>query len=358
MPRDTSLRGQLVRLIATSILSSLALFAAITFAVIVLEDALDVDAIPELDDDPAFLLAAFAVAAALSLAILLPLAAWLSRRALAPLEAVIEAAHEMGVEHLDRRLEVPDGPDELRELAEALNGQWARLEVGFEALERFAADASHELRTPLAVARSELEVTRRRERTVAEWEEAADRALAALGGLGRLVEALLELARGGEGAARQTVELGELCDEVCAVLAPRAAAAEVELGVALDDPAAVWAEPATLSTALSALVANAIRYTPAGGRVEVRVAGAAVHVDDSGPGVDDAERARIFEPLARGAAGRAADHRGGEAGLGLGLAIARRIARHHGAELELSDSPLGGARFSLVWAAGQSDSDG
>src|SRR5262249_37338218 len=109
-----------------------------------------------------------------------------------------------------------------------------------------------------------------------------------------------------------------------------------------------------LRVAVSNLFSNALRYTPPGGRVgavvEVREpARVAIHVDDSGPGVDPGEIEAIFTPFARGARGRAADAGAadGPRGLGLGLSIAKRIAERHGGTIAVARSDMGGARFTV-----------
>ena len=132
----------------------------------------------------------------------------------------------------------------------------------------------------------------------------------------------------------------------------RAEAAGIELAHVSVGEVTSSGNRAALGTAVSALVANALRYTPRGGRVELTVARAdqevLVHVDDSGPGVPSTERAEIFAPLRRGEAGRRADSASpDQVGLGLGLAIVRRVADQHGGSVEVGESTLGGARFTL-----------
>ncbi len=337
------LQGKVTLLVAITAVVSLLVFCAIAYGGIYLEEDLDIDVIPEADDEASqFLMLAFGVAAPISLVITLGVARILVRRTLAPLDAVIRAAGEMTVDQLGRRLAAPAQRDELARLVETLNGLFARLELGFQGLHTFAADVSHELRTPLAVIINELEVVARRPRTDDEWREAVGRALGSMRRLVELVESMLGLARGGIAGMREHVDLVELVDESVNTFSARAEEAGVALAHVSTEAAATTANQAALGTALSALVANALRYTPRGGRVEVSVeSGARIHVDDSGSGVAPAEREQIFRPLVRGSAGRDAD------GFGLGLAIVKRVMDAHAGAVEVATSPLGGARFTL-----------
>jgi len=363
-PRAESLAARLGLWIGLATLVSLAAFGAVAYVVVRLEEAHELaTGAPE---DPAAdarneVLLALAVAAPVGLALAIGSARWLTARALAPVTHAVQVAAEITAERLDRRLPLPERHDELRTLVVALNGLLARLERAYETLSLFAADASHELRTPLAVVRSELEVALRRPRTVPEWEAAARTSLDELGRLGRLVDALLRLARADavRPGAGPPVDLAPLVEEVLAQHAQRAAEASVRLTgppLASDAAAPVAGDREALASALSNVVGNAIRYTARGTAVTVSLATgsgdtAAVVVDDAGPGLDPAELESIFRPFARGTAGRAAGAGAGASdasGLGLGLAIARRIVERHGGTLTAGSGPGGGARFMLT----------
>jgi len=356
-PRSLQARFALWISLATGL--SLAVFAVVAFLVAVAEEREEVasGAVEETDADIRNeILTAMAFAAPVGLLLATGGALWLARRALAPVDRVIRTASEITAERLDRRIEVPEREDELRELAMALNALLARLERGYQGLSLFAADVSHELRTPLAVIGNELEVALRRPRTAGEWEAAARSSLDELRRLGRLVAALLDLTRGDATAPSRSerLELAALVDEALAGQGAAAGRAEVALvNLAGRTRAEVDGIPAALASAVSNLVANAIRYSPPGGRVAVSVddgsggSCVALHIDDSGPGLDPGEVERIFAPFARGTQGRAADLRDGGAGLGLGLAIARRIVERHGGRLVASNRPAGGARFTI-----------
>ena len=166
-------------------------------------------------------------------------------------------------------------------------------------------------------------------------------------------------AEGNATRPRERVEVEQLVDRVARVIAPRAEARGVRLEVR-GAPASEGARSALsgdeegLASALGNVLANAVRYTPAGGQVVVsclleREGVVVVQVDDSGPGVDAGEEERIFEPFRRGTAGSAP---GADAGFGLGLSIAKRVLEQHEASLDVVPSPLGGARFRIAFSPG------
>ncbi len=363
--RGLSLRTRLMLSILVSALISLLAFAATAYVVVSLEerDDLSPGRPPETPAEIATetaeeMLLAMALATPVALLLSLGGAIWVSRRTLAPLEAVVRTADAMSAHDLHRRLDLPSGDPELAALVAALNELFERLELGVGALERHAVEASHELRTPLAVLATELEVALRHERSPAQWQQVAESALDEVRRLTRIVEALLALARLDAlplsgGAA---FDLHEAVANALELIGPQAATARISISVDTNDraPLAVRGNADAFAIALESVLANAVRYTPAGGTVQVSIAlgpegEVDVQVDDSGPGVSDAEREAIFEPFGRGAAGRAADQRDGAktAGLGLGLAMVRRVAERHGGTVTIDTSPLGGARFTL-----------
>jgi signal transduction histidine kinase len=222
-----------------------------------------------------------------------------------------------------------------------------RLGHAFDGQRAFVADAAHELRSPLTALKLQAQLVRRAPDEAAR-AAAIDALVAGVDRATRLVEQLLTLARQEPGAAAtplQNVVLAPLARQVLADAAPLAQARGSTLALQADEQATLQGDPAALAVLLRNLVDNALRYTPAGGRVEVAVVrdGAAVQlrVDDSGPGIPAAERERVFERFVRGSSAAP------ETGSGLGLAIVRSIALRHGAMLRLMDSPLGGLRVQL-----------
>ena len=284
----------------------------------------------------------------------------LSRRALRPLDEVIAAARRVTASNLQQRLPLPVRRDELYDLTAEMNGLLERLDEGFSALARYAADASHELRTPLAVIVSKLEVAARHPRTVPEWEEAVSGALSEFRRLAQLVEALLSLARA-DATLHQAVQfdLREQIDLVLASCQERAMASGIALSPATEgdlQQTPVSGDPDATGIAVRNVIDNAIRYTPRGGRVHaslrVSSTGIEVLVDDSGPGVAAHERESVFLPLRRGSAASAE----GSVGHGLGLAIVRRVMQRQGGAVHVEAGPDGGARFVLRFAAPPTES--
>ncbi|MEO5940957.1 MAG: HAMP domain-containing sensor histidine kinase [Candidatus Limnocylindrales bacterium] len=208
----------------------------------------------------------------------------------------------------------------------------------------FAADASHELRTPLTVIRSSVEHLRRTRTEGAATSEALDDIDAEVGNLTALVEDLLLLARsdsGGITLMRMPVDLGDVAADGAGALVKAAAGRDVHL--ALDpEPAVVDGDHARLRQLIVILVDNAIRHSPHGGNVRVRVRTdgrqATLEVDDDGPGMRLEDMPHVFERFWR-APGAAAG------GTGLGLAIAKSIVDLHDGRIGVTNRATGGARF-------------
>ncbi|MCB9670122.1 MAG: HAMP domain-containing histidine kinase [Alphaproteobacteria bacterium] len=200
--------------------------------------------------------------------------------------------------------------------------------------DRLLASVVHELKTPLAAARMAIGVARA---NPARTSAMLDRMDARISGLVDLVEALLRFGSLGRGGLQEVepVDLGALASQVAADVG----GLQPEVSVEAVGAGASAGEPQLLKTALTGLAANAVRF--AASRVVLTVDGDTVHVDDDGPGVPEERREAVFEPLVGFRGGR--EHQG----LGMGLAIARRIVDAHGGELSVGDAPLGGARFTL-----------
>jgi len=287
-------------------------------------------------------------AAPVSLALSVAGGVWVSRRAFRPLGEVTRAAREIGTDDLGRRIEVDPRAGDLTDLVTSFNSLLARLERVVADLDQYAAHVSHEIRTPLATAIAELEVSLRKPRSADEWATTGARVLDELRGLAGLADELLQLARQASGAGAVQSHLAVA--EVLADLRERAEAAAASRGVELawelpeGAPLRIAGSAALISSALWNVVDNALRYTPRGGRVEVRATSAGgracVTVDDSGPGIAEAARPSIFDPFVR--------DRGGGDGAGVGLAIARRAVEVHAGTIAVDASPLGGAHMAVT----------
>ncbi len=258
---------------------------------------------------------------------------------------------------LDRRVPGDDGAAELRSLAASFNDMLARLgrsaevrERALAATRRFTADAGHELRTPLTSVLATLSALHRHpEISAAQRAELVNDALAEHRRLVALLDGLQALARGDSAAAAHAeVDLTEVV--ASSVEAAAARHPNVAWSSQLpEEPVVVSGWEPGLRLLADNLVENAARHGRPGGAVEVRLGpGPTLVVDDDGPGVGEADRARIFEPFVR------ADGALSEAvpGSGLGLALVAQQVRDHGAEIEVGESSLGGARFSVRFAPG------
>jgi two-component system OmpR family sensor kinase len=267
-------------------------------------------------------------------------------RALKPLDRLAHAVGERNPREM-RPLASDGWPEEVAPLVAALNGLLGRLDGALDAQKAFVADAAHELRTPLTAVHLQAELA---ERARGEPERAT--ALAALrGGLmraTRVVEQLLSLARedhAAEAATHARVDLAAVARDAVAAHADIAAAKDVDLGAESLEPLMVDGDAQALATLAANLVDNAVRYTPAGGHVDViverRDGAPALVVRDDGPGIPPAERASMFERFARGS-------RADAPGSGLGLAIVRRIVERLGATVTLGDGPGGRGLEAVV----------
>jgi two-component system OmpR family sensor kinase len=267
---------------------------------------------------------------------LLALLVWLILdRGLAPLARVARAVGARSPTSLDP-LPADRLPSEVRPLVDALNGLLGRLGEAFTLQRRFAADAAHELRTPLTALALQIQLAERaptdadRSASLAKLKEGVRRAT-------RLVQQLLAMARLEPEAAETPlapVALDALVQSVALELGPVAAAKPVALVVGRAEPLGITGNEEALRLLLSNLVDNALRYTPAGGRVELRAFrsgnDAVLEVADDGPSIPAAERARVFDRFYR-VAGTDAP------GSGLGLALVKQVADLHHARVELAD---------------------
>jgi two-component system OmpR family sensor kinase len=281
-------------------------------------------------------------------------AAVLAQLSLAPLRRVAAEVDAMGAASLDRRLATAGLDPELGRVAGAFNALLARLEDAMARQRQLVSRASHALRTPVATILTRAEVALRRDRDAAAYREALKDVTSAARESATLVAHLLTLSRLDErrGApVREDVPLAALADEVVRLLAPRAEEAGVALEVDVPAALVLRADPAALRELAEALLDNAIRYTPRGGRAGVRgaqtPAGAALAVWDTGPGIPAGERAKVLERFYRGEASQAS----GQPGSGLGLAIVKAIADAHGAAVALGERAGGGLEVTVAFPA-------
>jgi heavy metal sensor kinase len=260
----------------------------------------------------------------------------LARRALAPVERIAARARTITAERLSDRLPVDNPDDELGHLATVFNETLGRLESSFDQMRRFTADVSHELRTPLTAIRTVGEVGLRERRDAPGYRSVIFSMLEEVDRLRGLVDRLLALSRSESGQItlrRESVKFRQLVDEVVAQLGVLAEEKGQQLSVeAIDDPAGL-ADRGVLRQSIVNLIDNAIKYTPVGGRIRVRISGsptfATLEVSDSGPGIAPEVRTRMFDRFNGSAAERGSEI----VGSGLGLSIARWAVEANGGQL-------------------------
>jgi heavy metal sensor kinase len=273
----------------------------------------------------------------------------LGRRALSPLADIAAQSRAITARSADQRLNVGRAAPELEVVAQSFNRVLDRLGSAIETQRRFMADASHELRTPVSIMRTAADVTLSQpSREEGEYRDALATVSQQTSRLARLVDDMLMLARGDAGGyamTRAEVDLDEMVAECIRELGPRAAAKDISLTSELV-PVSVMADEALIRRMVENLVINAITYTPGAGTVHVRLASrrncASLEVTDSGPGIPDADRERVFERFVR------LDPARGAGGAGLGLSIARWIAEAHGGRVDLVRSGSNGSVFAVT----------
>jgi heavy metal sensor kinase len=279
----------------------------------------------------------------------------LAKRALRPIEQIAEQAQTISAERLGRRVPIENPNDELGHLARVLNELLARLETSFEQMRRFTADASHELRTPLTAIRSVGEGALRGQHVDPGCREVVGSMLEEVERLTTLVDALLTLSRaeGGHVALRrEPVALIDLTREVASHLGVLAEdkRQEIDLTTSDNDDGAtpVRIDRTVVREALINLLDNAIKYSPEGARIAVRVGHtngrATIAITDQGPGIAPEHRDRIFERFYRIDKARSREM----GGAGLGLAIAKWAIDVHGGSIEVESRPGGGSTFRVL----------
>jgi two-component system, OmpR family, sensor kinase len=285
------------------------------------------------------------------LVLLLPLlgvAIWvIVGRGLMPLQRVTRALDTRHPEALDplsdRRL-----PEEVRPVVRALNALLSRLSTALDTQKAFVADAAHELRTPLAAVQIQAQLVARAQDDATRTEALAD-LHEGIARATRLAEQLLALARSEPDGkvAHARIDLCALLESCVRAYVLVAQDRGVDLGIDSSEPATVSGDADSLRVMFNNLIDNATKYTPNGGRVDVVLkvqnGHPAVEIADTGPGIPQEERERVFDRFYR--VGEGADRaRADVAGTGLGLAIVKRIADQHGAAVSLGESQAGGLK--------------
>ncbi|MFI0481451.1 sensor histidine kinase [Actinomadura sp. 9N215] len=271
----------------------------------------------------------------------------LARRVLRPLRLITSVTRRISAESLDRRLAVTGPDDEVKDLADTIDGLLERLEGSFDAQRRFVANASHELRTPLATMRASLDVAVAKPGPDASTVALADRLRTQLDRVDHLLDGLLVLARAQHGALADAAPV-DLAELVGAALGERSAGVRTKaLSVTVDLPPGTAAQgsPALLARLVDNVVDNAVAHNERDGWIRItghaRGAEVALVVETGGRVLDQARVDRLVRPFER---------LGGErtGSSGLGLSIVAAVAAAHGGRVALLARPEGGLRVSVA----------
>jgi heavy metal sensor kinase len=271
-------------------------------------------------------------------------------RALRPVYEMARRASRIGVERLNERLDILNPEDELGRLGTAFNQTLERLQISFEQLNRFTADASHELRTPLTAIRSVGEVALQTSGDSAYYRDRIGSMLEEADRLTRLVESLLTMSRADAGRIPlqpSEFNLVELAREAATLLDVLAEEKNQVISVEGDAAVEVHADRLILRQALINLIDNAVKYSPRGGSIRVRVAElpghALLEVQDNGPGIPEQHARKVFQRFYR--VDRARSRADG--GAGLGLSIVEWAVEAHGGVVQLRQDSGSGCTFSI-----------
>jgi heavy metal sensor kinase len=275
-------------------------------------------------------------------------------KALKPVDHIAERAHHIGQGNLRQRLEYMDSSSEMVRLTAVLNEMLGKLQRLFESQEQFVQDASHEIRSPLAALRCRLEVALRQNRPSEEYRQVIEGSLQDATRLTALADDLFLLARADSNNLSmefREVSLAEVLAGVHDQLMALAESQAIDFTLDAEPDSIVYADKTRIAQAFRNLVENALKYTPRGGRVAIRVKleGEDVRADieDTGIGIPEEERANIFRRFYRVDHARSRS----DGGTGLGLAICDQIIRAHGGRIEVTSAPGRGSRFTVYLAS-------
>ncbi len=269
---------------------------------------------------------------------------FVSGRALSPLRRVTGLAQRVTQERLDERIAMTGPQDELRDLADTIDGMLDRLAAAFDGQRRFVANASHELRTPLTIIRAEVEVALADpDASAAELRQMGEVVLEAADRTQALLDSLMVLARSQQATLRrEPIDLASAAREAGDRSLAEAAARGIDLRLDLDT-ARIEGDRPLVERLVANLVENAVRHNEPGGSVRVTTRPGAVRVENTGRAIAEEDVRRLAEPFER--LGRDTDG----PGAGLGLSIVRAVADAHGADLRLFPRAGGGLEAEVTF---------
>ncbi len=274
----------------------------------------------------------------------------MAQRTLKPVADITHAAQQITVSNLSQRIPVVASGDELAELAQTFNEMIARLEGSFQQMNEFAANVSHELRTPLQAIQGETELALVSEASLAECRRVLESNLEEIDRLNRMIRNLLVLAQAEAGEVRprlEALDLNELVRDLVEQMHVVAAAREIGLRAVTSAPVPIRADSLRLRQMILNLIDNALKYTPPGGHIEVRVerqqGRARLQVRDTGVGIEPADLPHIFERFYR--ADKSRSRSTAVDGCGLGLPMVKWVAELHHGSVEVASTPGHGSSF-------------
>jgi heavy metal sensor kinase len=275
----------------------------------------------------------------------------LARNALSPIDSMATQAKKISAERLGDRLSIENPEDELGKLGSVFNAMLGRLQAAFDQLRRFTADASHELRTPLTAIRSVGEVALQDQRSPAEYRDVIGSMLEEVDRLTRLAESLLALSRTDAGhlqLQREEIPLLRIAKEASSLVEVLAEEKQQRIDIEGDANLLVSADRLILRQAIVNLLDNAIKYSPLGGRILVRVRSGGdqqvfLDVIDQGPGIPGEHQPYVFDRFYRVDKARTREW----GGAGLGLSITRWAVEAHGGEITLESEEGRGSTFQV-----------
>lgn len=284
----------------------------------------------------------------------------LVRRALRPVEEITRSAEQITSHNLNERLSVPPTGDEFEHLSHTLNRMITRLDEAFQYNRRFLADASHELRTPLTVLRGELESLVNDAHLPPEIRERLGSTLEEAERLAQIVEALFAIARldAGEAQAESTrFDLAQLVASTADQMLLLAEDKKISVTTIGTAETLVIGDRARIKQVIVNLLDNAIKYTPEGGAISLRVSATEAHavleIEDTGIGIPEVALPHIFERFYRVDKARSREL----GGAGLGLSIVKSICTAHDGNVSASSSPGKGSKFKLELPLATSGTD-
>lgn len=271
-----------------------------------------------------------------------------ARRSLAQIVVISEQAEHIGARNLNERIKIANPDDELGRMAGVFNALLSRLDTSFRVMREFMADASHELRTPLTIVKGEADVSLSHDHTPAEYQQSLSIIRDQARRMGHIVSDLLSLARADAGDQKLRVEelyLNDLVEESCEAARPLATMKSIKLDYDAGDDLLFTGNQELLRRMIANLVDNAIRYTPEGGSVSVKLTAeplrARLVVSDTGIGIPSEHIGRVFDRFYRVDDSRAR----AMGGSGLGLSIVKLAAESHEGTVEILSEVNRGSTF-------------